>query len=250
MKAMIVAAGLGTRLQPLTNELPKALVLLNGKPLLQRICEKLINSGFNEIIINVHHFADQIIQFVHQHNDFNIRIAFSDERDQLLDTGGALKKAAWFFDDQRPFLIHNVDVISDINLNTLYHQQLQRQADALLLVNKRPTQRHLWFDDSGQLKAWSNETTQAFKSPFADVDLTRCHPQAFAGIHIMSPSLLHAMNQWETPFSIIDFYLSMAKNQRILGYEADDMTWFDVGTVAKLKTAEAWITTQPTETNP
>lgn len=241
---MIVAAGLGTRLQPLTNELPKALVPLNGKPLLQWICEKLIFSGFNEIIINVHHFADQIIHFVHQQHDFNIRIEFSDERDQLLDTGGAIKKAAWFFDDQRPFLIHNVDVISDIDLGALYQKHLELKADATLLVNRRSSQRHLWFDETGQLKAWSNDTTKSFKSPFNHVDLRQCHPLSFAGIHVMSTSLLDQMNGWEMPFSVIDFYLSMALEHPILGYEANEMNWFDVGTVAKLKTAEAWVSKQ------
>ncbi|MGC9150316.1 MAG: nucleotidyltransferase family protein [Microbacter sp.] len=250
MKAMIVAAGLGTRLQPLTNEIPKALVPLNGKPLLQGVCEKLIKAGFNEIIINVHHFPDQIIQFVHQHDDFNIRIAFSDERNQLLDTGGAIKKAAWFFDDQLPFLIHNVDVVSDIDLKAFYDEHSARHADALLLVNQRTTHRHLWFDESGQLKAWSNDTTKAFKSSFDEVDLTRCQPLAFGGIHIMSPSLLEEMSQWEPTFSIIDFYLSTAKHRRIVGYPNNNMTWFDVGTIDKLKTAEAWIIEQQKNITP
>ena len=136
MKAMIFAAGLGTRLKPLTDNIPKALVPVAGKPLLQHTIEKLKQSGFDEIIINIHHFGQQIIDFVQENHLFDIRIEFSDEREQLLDTGGGIKKAAWFFDDNEPFLIHNVDILSNVNLHDLYHFHLKNNTAATLQIGR------------------------------------------------------------------------------------------------------------------
>ena len=139
MKAMIFAAGLGTRLKPLTDNIPKALVTIGGKPLLQHTIEKLKSSGFDEIIINIHHFADQIVEFILSKNSFDIKIEFSDESNELLDTGGGIKKASHFFCDGEPFLIHNVDILSNINLNDLYLFHNSSNSIATLVCSKRKT---------------------------------------------------------------------------------------------------------------
>ncbi len=144
---MIFAAGLGTRLKPITDSIPKALVPINGKPLLQFVIEKLKMSGFDEIIVNVHHFPDQIIDFLNTNYNFGIHIEVSDERDLLLDTGGGIRKAQWFFDDGKPFLVHNVDILSNVDLKALYHQHLRTNCLATLVVSQRNTFRYLLFND-------------------------------------------------------------------------------------------------------
>ena len=146
MKSMIFAAGLGTRLKPLTDVMPKALVPIAGKPLLEHIIIKLKNAGSSEIIINVHHFADQIVAFLKSKNNFDIRIEISDESDCLLETGGGVKKAAWFFDNKKPFFVVNGDILSNINLNDLYEFHLKTNAFATLAVRKRETQRYFLFN--------------------------------------------------------------------------------------------------------
>ncbi|MDR1699547.1 MAG: NTP transferase domain-containing protein, partial [Prevotellaceae bacterium] len=187
MKAMIFAAGLGTRLKPLTDNKPKALVEIAGKPLLEHVINKLTAAGFNEIIINVHHFADQIIDFVKQKNNFGVRLEISDERQMLLDTGGGVQKAAWFFDDGKPFLLHNVDILSDINLQTLYANHLETGAEATLAVNSRVTSRYLFFDRTMRMRGWTNETTGEIKPPGTEIDKT-WEKLAFSGIHVISHS--------------------------------------------------------------
>src|ERR1035437_4159057 len=183
MKAMIFAAGLGTRLKPVTDNLPKALVPIAGKPLLEHIIEKLIISGFDEIIVNVHHFPDQIIDFLKANNNFSIRIEVSDERNLLLDTGGGIRKAAWFFDDEKPFLVHNVDIFSNVDLKVLYHQHLRTNSLATLVVSKRDTFRYLLFDDNLRFSGWINEKTGETKpAGFTKAELY--HKLAFSGIQI------------------------------------------------------------------
>ena len=147
MKAMIFAAGLGTRLKPLTDSTPKALVAVAGKPLLEHVINKLKKAGFDEILINVHHFPDQIIDFVKEHHNFGIRIEFSDERHCLLDTGGGIRKASEFFNDGQPFLVHNVDILSNVDLEALYQFHLNEMPLATLVVSERETSRYLLFDN-------------------------------------------------------------------------------------------------------
>ena len=160
MKAMIFAAGLGSRLKPITDSLPKALVPVGGKPLLEHNILKLKQAGFDEIMINIHHFGDQIIDFLAAKNNFDIRIELSDERNELLDTGGGMKKAAYFFDDDRPFLVHNVDILSNVDLKEVYNQHLKDpERLASLVVSYRDTYRYLIFDDSGCLQGWVNIRT-------------------------------------------------------------------------------------------
>lgn len=172
MKAMVFAAGMGTRLRPLTDSMPKALVPVAGKPLLQHTIEKLKASGFNEIIINVHHFADRVIDFVRANDDFGIRIEFSDESEKLLDTGGGIKLASWFFDDGQPFLIHNVDILSNIDLTKLVKHYRDSNSVATLVCSERETSRYLLFDGSNRLQAWVNEKTGEVKSPVAHREIS------------------------------------------------------------------------------
>ncbi|MDD2512275.1 MAG: nucleotidyltransferase family protein [Proteiniphilum sp.] len=229
MKAMIFAAGLGTRLKPLTDTMPKALVPVGGKPLLQHIIEKLKSAGFDEIIINLHHFPDQIIDFVETHHHFDIRIEFSDEREQLLDTGGGIKKASWFFEDHKPFLIHNVDILSDIDLQKLYEAHTQSCPTATLVCSKRKTSRYLLFDSDNRLKGWTNEKTGEVKSPFPDIHPDHYNKLAFSGIQMLQPSILRYMQHFPDKFSIIDFYLSVCAKERVAGYMPVNLKMIDVG---------------------
>lgn len=226
---MIFAAGLGTRLKPLTNTMPKALVPVGGKPLLQHTIERLIAAGFDEIIINIHHFADQIIHFVKANNQFGIRIAFSDERAQLLDTGGGIKKAAWFFDDNRPFLVHNTDILSTIDLREVMRHHLQNDAPATLVCSKRETNRYLLFNEQQYLYGWINRKTGETKSPYPDFQPDHYTQLAFSGIQVLHPSLLSEMDSFPNYFSIIDFYLSLCASHKITAYLPQKGTILDVG---------------------
>lgn len=156
---MIFAAGLGTRLRPLTDHTPKALVSVAGKPMLERVILRLKEAGFNDITVNIHHFGEQIIKFLRANNDFGITIHLSDERDMLLDTGGGIKKARPFLDDNEPFLVHNADILSDINLAELYRHHRESNAEATLLVSQRQTSRYLLLDDANRLHGWINKST-------------------------------------------------------------------------------------------
>ncbi len=238
MKAMIFAAGLGTRLKPLTDTIPKALVPIGGKPLLQHTIEKLKLSGFDEIIINIHHFGQQIIDFVQENHLFDIRIEFSDEREQLLDTGGGIKKASWFFDDNKPFLIHNVDILSNINLHDLYQFHLKKNTAATLLCSARQTSRYLLFDHNNHLKGWINKKTGEVKSPFHGIDPTDYQQLAFSGIHILTPSILSYMKAYKEKFSIIDFYLSVCDKVKLTAFIPDDLHVIDVGKIDSLTEAD------------
>lgn len=242
MKAMIFAAGLGTRLKPLTDTMPKAMVKVGDKPLLQHVIEKLKASGFNEIIINVHHFAEQIIDFVRANNSFDVRIEFSDERELLLDTGGGIKKASWFFDDGKPFLVHNVDIISNIDLKKLYNKHLENSAIATLVVKNRETSRYLIFDENNHLKGWINKNTGEIKSPVSNSNFENCRELAFSGIHVINPSIIPLMDKFPEKFSIIDFYLSICDKKSIFGYEPENFSLIDVGKPESLEEAALFIT--------
>lgn len=225
MKAMIFAAGLGTRLQPLTNDRPKALVEVNGKTLLEITINRLKKYCFNEILINVHHFADLVIEYLKQHDNFGVDIVVSDEREMLLDTGGGLKKAAWFF-DKNPFLVHNVDVLSDIDLQNLYIHHLESKALATLAIRERNTQRYLLFNNDNTLCGWENIKTGEKKLPLNTTEpLNRF---AFSGIQVIDPALFSLIIQ-EGKFSIIDVYLELIKTQTIKGYNHTQGKWLDVG---------------------
>ncbi len=242
MKALIFAAGLGTRLKPLTDTMPKALVPINGTPLLELVLRKLIASGFDEIIINVHHFADQIIDFVKQHNSFGVRIEISDERDALLETGGGIKKASWFFDDGKPFLVHNVDILSNIDLKELYDYHRSHNGIATVVVSNRDTARYLLFDSNLRLNGWTNIKTEEVKSPFETLDVSSCQRLAFSGIHVISPKVFDLMSGCDRKFSVIDFYLDIAAKETIKGFVPENLTMIDVGKIDSLHDAELFLT--------
>ena len=241
MKAMIFAAGMGTRLKPLTDTMPKALVPVGGKPLLQHVIEKLSKNGFDEIIINIHHFAEQIIDFIASENQFNIRIEFSDEREKLLDTGGGIKKAAWFFDDNKPFLVHNVDILSNIDLSELYTTHIRGNSPGTLVCSDRETSRYLLFDSEHHLKGWFNKKTGETKSPVPSLQPAHYQKLAFSGIHILHPSIFNHMQDLPDRFPIIDFYLSLCDREKITCFIPKELKMMDVGKLNSLKDAEHFL---------
>ena len=242
MKAMIFAAGLGTRLKPLTDTIPKALIPIAGKPLLEHVILKLKAAGFNEIIVNVHHFPDQVIDFLQSKNNFDIHIVVSDERDLLLDTGGAVRKASWFFDDGKPFLVHNVDILSNVDLKVLYDEHAASRSIATLVVSKRNTFRYLLFNEDKRLCGWINEKTGETK-PVVFNDISGFNKLAFAGIQMLSPDVFKLMENLNPKFPIMDFYLSNAQHQVIKGYVPPDLHMLDVGKLDILDEAERFVTT-------
>ena len=239
---MIFAAGLGTRLRPLTDHTPKALISVAGKPMLERVILRLKEAGFNDITVNIHHFGEQIIEFLRANNDFGITIHLSDERDMLLDTGGGIKKARPFLDGNEPFLVHNADILSDINLAELYRHHRESNAEATLLVSQRQTSRYLLLDDANRLHGWINKSTGEVKPAGFDYRETKYRELAFGGIHIISPSLFHLMDdgQWDGKFSIIPFYLSACTKVHIQGYPLQGFLWFDIGKPETLAQAEEY----------
>ena len=229
MKAMILAAGLGTRLRPLTNDRPKALVEVAGHTLLEITLRRLASFGIQEVIINVHHFADMVVDYLNKNRNFGMRVEISREDDVLLDTGGGLKKAAWFFLQDRqpsdPFLLHNVDVISTIDFARMLTFHRDNDALATLAVQHRDTSRQLLFDERGRLCGRQTGTNAP--------EIVRPSQQftglAFSGIHILSPQLLSLITE-QGVFSIVTTYLRLAaQGHRILAFHADQYYWRDLG---------------------
>lgn len=238
---MIFAAGLGTRLKPLTDTVPKALIPINGKPLLEHVIEKLKQAEVTEIIVNIHHHPDQIIDFLKKKNNFDIRIEVSDEREMLLDTGGGMKKAASFFDDGKPFLIHNVDIISNLDIKTLYTTHLQDEKRlATLVVSQRNTNRYLLFNKENQLHGWVNIKTGETK-PKAGIEVKLFQKFAFAGIQVVSPKIFELMEKESDKFPIVDFYLKNCESHKIVGFIPNNFQMIDVGKLDSLEKAEELV---------
>jgi NDP-sugar pyrophosphorylase family protein len=230
MKAMILAAGLGTRLRPITDSLPKALVPVDGKPMLEHLILKLKAAGFREIVINIHHLGEQIIDFLAANDNFGIKINISDERGYLLDTGGGIKQAAKFLtDNNEPFLVHNVDILSNVDLKAFYNHHVETGPLATLLVSKRVTSRYLLFDKDNKLCAWHNRDTGELKSFFPNFDAQKYTEYAFGGIHVISPQLIEWMEEWTGKFSIINFYLSICAKTNIQAYSPNGIQLIDIG---------------------
>lgn len=237
---MIFAAGLGTRLKPLTDHMPKALVPVAGKPMLEHVINKLISEGVDEIVINVHHFAQQIIDFLKAKNNFGIKIWISDETDELLDTGGGIKKAAPYFNE--PFLVHNADILSNVDLKALYEYHLTSGNDATLLVSPRKTVRYLMFDETNRLRGWINKDTLQTKPEGFVYQPERQKEYAFGGIHVISPTLFKYMgDEWNGKFSIMDFYLKTCQKVQLGGYIKEDLQLIDIGKLDTLAKAEDFI---------
>ena len=241
MKAMIFAAGLGLRLRPLTEHTPKALLPVGGKPMLEHVILKLKAAGFDQIVINVHHLAQQIVDFLKANNYFGLRIIISDESDYLLDTGGGIKKATPFLRGKEPFLVHNVDILSNVDLHKLYETHLQTNPTATLLVSQRETSRYLLFDKSDRLCGWRNRKTGEVKSFYPYFDPSHYNEYAFSGIHVMSPKILDLMEVWTGKFSIINFYLSICAKTDIHAYAVNDLHLLDIGKPETLALAEHWL---------
>lgn len=240
---MIFAAGIGSRLKPLTDNMPKALIPVNGKPMLEHVILKLKAFGFDQIVINIHHLGEQIIDFLKANNNFGIQIFISDEKDYLLDTGGGLKKAQQFLQGDEPFLIHNADIISDIDLKKLYDSHLENNPLATLLVSQRETSRYLLFDKSNKLCGWRNRKTGEIKSFYPYFDPSHYQEYAFGGIHVLSPQIFDWLQEWTGRFSIINFYLSVCAKTNIRAYVAEDLHLLDIGKPETLAQAEEWMKT-------
>jgi NDP-sugar pyrophosphorylase family protein len=230
MKAMVLAAGLGTRLRPLTDERPKALVEIAGRTLLDITLARLRSFGVDQAIVNVHHFADRVVDYLKSHNNFGMRIEISRE-DMLLDTGGGLKRAAWFFletvgSETPPFLLHNVDVVSAIDLGRMMQAHKENHSLATLAVQKRESSRQLLFDEQGQLSGWRAGRDREPEIVRAAPNL---QPLAFSGIHVISPRLLKMISE-DGVFSIIDTYLRLTgSGETISAFRADEYYWRDLG---------------------
>ncbi len=235
MRAMVLAAGLGTRLRPLTDDRPKALVEVAGRTLLEITLARLRQSGVREVIVNVHHFADQVVDFLEKKDGFGLRVEISREDGLLLDTGGGLKKAAWFFLERpdEPFLLHNVDVISDIDLGRMAEEHRRRGALATLAVQQRKTSRYLLFDQESLLCGRrTGDSAPEMARPCGQ-------PQAlaFAGIHVISPRIFSLISE-EGVFPIVPCYLRLAgQGEKIAGFRADEYHWRDLGRPDDLKKA-------------
>jgi NDP-sugar pyrophosphorylase family protein len=235
MKAMILAAGLGTRLRPLTDDRPKALVEIAGRTMLEITLGRLRSFGIQEVIINAHHFADQIVEYLKAHDNFGMRIEVSRE-DELLDSGGGLKKAAWFFledgaHSQEPFILHNVDVLSNIDLARMLRFHLEQDALASLAVQDRATSRPLLFDTDGQFRGRAGGPARTGDDRNPAMGRTRSGMQelAFTGIHVISPRIFEKIEE-EGVFSIITTYIQLAtRGERIKGFRADEYYWRDLG---------------------
>ena len=234
---MIFAAGLGTRLKPMTDTMPKALVPVGGRPLLQILLEKLARHGCTEAVINVHHFADMIEEWCAS-NDMGVSIRFSDERAELLETGGGIRHAMPLLSGER-FLIHNVDILSNADLTRFYAEGEGKAAT--LLVSERKTQRYLLFDESMRLVGWINEATGQVKSPYPDLQPDKCRRFAFSGIHQIDPVLFPRFEGWPAKFSIIDFYLSICRDVPVYGHLQEGFRLMDVGKLDTLTQAELFL---------
>ena len=234
MKAMILAAGLGTRLKPFTDQHPKALALVNNKTILQRNIDYLKSFGVTDIIINVHHFADQILAHVEANNNFGITLSISDERDEVLETGGGLKKAAWFFADGNPFVLMNVDILTNMNLGNMMRQHIEQKPLATLAISKRESSRCFLFNTQHALCGWRNKLTGEEKISRAEEPL---YQGSFSGIHIIDPAIFSMIHQ-EGKFSMVDVYLTLANTQTILAYDHTGSQLMDVGKPESIIEAE------------
>ena len=236
---MIFAAGLGTRLKPYTDHCPKAMVKVAGRPMIAHQLLKLRQADFGRVVINVHHYAEQIIDYVMANNGFGLDIAFSDERGQLLDTGGGIRKALPLFDTDRPVLIHNVDIFSNTDLAALYTSHLANENEASLLVSRRNTSRYLVFDNENYLVGWKNMQTGEVRTAFDGLQTTlerlneddgMYRLRAFSGIHVISPTLFPLLEQEGEVFSITNFYWENSVQHRIRCVEPPQgFRWVDAG---------------------
>lgn len=243
MKAMVFAAGMGTRLKPFTDAHPKALAPVAGVPILAHVVQRLKAAGVDEIVVNVHHFADQIRQFIAANNGFGLKMHISDESDLLLDTGGGLLQARQWLDGDEPFIVHNADILTDVSLPEMLAQHRAADADATLLVMPRQTARMLYFDKSdGRLQGWNNSATGECR-PEGFAVTPDLQPLAFSGVHVLSPTILARLETYSEAavFSITPFYVDNASTLDIRAFVADPgkNIWLDIGRPENLERAQA-----------
>lgn len=261
MKALLFAAGLGTRLKPWTDFHPKALAPVGGEPMLGRVIEKLKGYGIREFVVNVHHFADQIADYLRQQDNFGTDIILSDESDMLLDTGGGLLYAGRLLGDSEHVLIHNADILTDFDLGAMQSQACASGAIATLLVKERHTQRYLAFDSAGLMRGWRNLATGQVRPDGADLD--SCSLRAFGGVHIVSPEIFNLLARYNESlqskearrdtldgvckFSIIDFYIDNCHNNTFMAFEPSaPYNWIDIGKAENLEQANSRLNLQYT----
>jgi MurNAc alpha-1-phosphate uridylyltransferase len=235
MKAMLLAAGLGTRLKPWTDQHPKALALVNGRSLLQRNIEYLQSFGIKDVIINVHHFADQIIHALRENKGWGSNITISDERDAVLETGGGLKLASWFFENESCFALMNVDVLTDLALDKMIDFHLSAGAVATLATTHRNTSRYFLFNEDNLLCGWRNIKTGDEKIPRQSETLV---PRAFSGIHVINPKVFAFLQSAQTKFSMVDLYLSICNTENIFDFEHEASGFIDAGNPATFNMAQ------------
>ncbi|MFO7524356.1 MAG: sugar phosphate nucleotidyltransferase [Ignavibacteriaceae bacterium] len=235
MNALILAAGLGTRLKPLTDEKPKALIEIGGMTLLEISIKKLLKHGFENIVVNVHHFGELIISYLKEKNNFGANIYVSDERKLLLDTGGAIKEIEKHINFDFPILVYNVDVITDLDLMQIYIYHSKSDNLATLAVRKRDSGRYLLLNSDNILCGWINKITREKK--IVRESINKLNEFAFSGIHVVNPAIFNLMPV-ERKFSIIELYLKLAPNFLIKGYDHSDTEWIDVGKLKNIEAAE------------
>ena len=240
MKAIIFAAGLGTRFKPWTDVHPKALAVVNGKSLLQRNIEYLQQFSITDVIVNVHHFAQQVINEIKKNNGWNSKITISDETDVVLETGGGLKKASWFFDDEKPFAVINADILTDLDLNEMIFFHKKNNPLATLATTNRETSRYFLFNKKDKLCGWRNVKTNEEKGSFlyfSEEEKKNVAQKAFSGIHIIDPKIFSLIKQ-EGKFSIVDVYLQLSQTEIIKGFDHSHSKLVDVGKPESLIIAE------------
>lgn len=225
MKAMILAAGLGTRLRPLTESIPKALVVVEEKTLLEHALDHLITYGIRQVVINLHHFPEQIRSFMEQHDNFGLEVSYSDESEELLETGGGVLKAERLLAGDGPFLVRNADIISDLDLRKLIDFHTANNALATLAVRNRETSRYLLFDEANRLSGWEN---RAEGKQRITRDVAQYLPLAFSGIQVIDPAIFPRITE-RGKFSLIDLYLRLSEHQLIMGFEENSSCWRDAG---------------------
>ena len=233
MKAIVFAAGLGTRLRPLTDDRPKALVEVGGRPLLDHVMRRLAEAGCDEVVVNVHHFAGKVIDYLSTHSSHGMTVHVSDESDLLLDTGGGIARARQWLDGDEPFIAHNADILTTLDLRAMVDAHRASRATATLLVKQRDTRRYLLLDNNDRLRGWTHLDTGEVRPEGIAVD-AQWRRRAFGGVHVISPDIFDALEAYRNmhgpKFGIIPFYVDNCRQINVRGYEPPvDYQWLDVG---------------------
>jgi NDP-sugar pyrophosphorylase family protein len=239
MKALILAAGTGTRLRPVTDKIPKALIPIGGIPMLEIVIRRLVGAGFKSLVINIHHFSEQIREYVASKNNFGLDIDFSDESERLLDTGGAIRKAKPLFEGEDTILVHNVDILTNLNYQTLITAHLQSGALATLAVKDRPTTRNLLVDRQGRLCGW--EYPDKHLRMCTHENVKRLSATAFSGVYVLSSEILEKLPDEEV-FGFMPWILNLASSEEILTWDQSPAFWYEAGRPESIEKASKELT--------